>query len=83
LLLQKAIEDAGSLDTQAVAQALDAIDLLTFFGHVKFDTTPESHGLQRGHSMVYIQWQGTADSLEKQVVWPPEGATAEIIYPIP
>jgi ABC-type branched-subunit amino acid transport system substrate-binding protein len=83
LLLQKAIEDAGSLDSQAVAKALDAIDLLTFFGHVKFDTTPESHGLQIGHSMVYIQWQGTADNLEKQVVWPPEGSTAQIIYPIP
>jgi ABC-type branched-subunit amino acid transport system substrate-binding protein len=82
LLLQKAIEDADSLDTDAVKAALDNMDLLTFFGHIKFDTTEESHGLQIGHTMMYIQWQGTADSLEKQIVWPPEAVTAEPIYPI-
>jgi ABC-type branched-subunit amino acid transport system substrate-binding protein len=82
LLLQKAIEDAGSLDTQAVKAALDNLDLLTFFGHIKFNTTAESHGLQVGHSMVYIQWQGAADALAKQVVWPAEGASAPVLYPL-
>jgi branched-chain amino acid transport system substrate-binding protein len=82
LLLQKAIEDADSVDSQAVKTALDNLDLLTFFGHIKFDTTPESHGLQIGHSMMYIQWQGTADSLEKQIVWPPEAVTSEVLYPL-
>jgi branched-chain amino acid transport system substrate-binding protein len=57
LLLQKAIEQAGSLDAEAVKAALESFDLLTFFGYIKFDTTPEAHGLQIGHSMVYIQWQ--------------------------
>jgi len=83
LLLQKAIEQAGSLDPQAVKTALDSVDLLTFFGHIKFDTTAEAHGLQVGHSMVYIQWQGDATNLAKQVVWPQEGATAETVYPLP
>lgn len=83
LFLQMAIEKAGSLDTQAVKAALDAADLLTFFGHVKFDTTPEAHGLQIGHSMVYIQWQGDASSLKKEVVWPAEGSSAEILFPKP
>jgi ABC-type branched-subunit amino acid transport system substrate-binding protein len=82
LLLQKAIEDAGSLDTQAVKAALDNLDLLTFFGHIKFDTSAESHGLEVGHSMVYIQWQQEGDALAKQVVWPAEGASAEILYPL-
>ena len=83
LLLQKAIETAGSLDTQAVKTALDNIDALTFFGHTKFDTSAENHGLQIGHSMVYIQWQkNDAGDLEKQVVWPAEGATADVLYPI-
>lgn len=83
LLLQKAIEQAGSLDTQAVKTALDGFDLLTFFGHIQFDTSAEAHGLQTGHSMVYIQWQkDEAGSLVKQVVWPAEGATAKIIFPI-
>jgi branched-chain amino acid transport system substrate-binding protein len=80
LLLQRAIEEAGSLDTQAVKSALDNLDLLTFFGHMKFDTNAESHGLQTGHSMVYIQWQkDDSGNLVKQVVWPAEGATADVI----
>jgi hypothetical protein len=32
--------------------------------------------------MVYIQWQTSADGLAKQVIWPPEGATADALYPI-
>lgn len=83
LLLQKAIEDAGSLDVQAVKAALDNLDLLTFFGHNKFNTSAESHGLQEGHSMVYIQWQQEGDALGKQVVWPAEGASADTLYPLP
>jgi branched-chain amino acid transport system substrate-binding protein len=83
LMLQKAIETAGSLDTKAVAAALDSMDMLTFFGHIKFDTSAEAHGLQIGHSMVYIQWQKGADGkLAKQVVWPAEGATSPILYPL-
>ena len=63
--------------------ALDAMDILTFYGRVKFDTTAEAHGLQIGHSMIYIQWQrDDASNLMKQVVWPLEGATADTIYPV-
>jgi ABC-type branched-subunit amino acid transport system substrate-binding protein len=83
LLLQHAIEKAGSLDTQAVKTALDNTDALTFFGHIKFDTSAEKHGLQVGHSMVYIQWQkDSSGNLVKQVVWPTEGATAKVMYPL-
>ncbi len=83
LVLQKAIMDAGSYDPEAVKAALDAMDVLTFYGQIKFDTTAEAHGLQLGHSMVYIQWQtDDAGNLVKQVVWPPEGATADTVYPI-
>jgi ABC-type branched-subunit amino acid transport system substrate-binding protein len=82
LLLQKAIEDADSLDTDAVAAALDNLDLLTFFGHIQFDTTEDAHGLQIGHSMMYVQWQGTASDLTKEIVWPPEAVTAEVLYPL-
>lgn len=46
LLLQKALEDAGSTDTQAIKAALDKMDIMTFFGHLKFNTTAEAHGLQ-------------------------------------
>lgn len=84
LVLQKAIEDADSIDPAAVKAALDDMDILTFYGQIRFETSAEAHGLQIGHSMIYIQWQKDADgNLVKQVVWPEEGATADVIYPLP
>lgn len=80
LLLQKAIEKAGSTDTAKVKAALDAMDLYTFYGRIKFDTTPKAHGLQVGHDMVYTQWQKDAQGkLTNQVVWPEAGKTANAI----
>ena len=80
-----AIETAGSLDTALIAKALDGMDMLTFYGHLKFDTSAAKHGLQIGHEMVYVQWQKSAGSaaLAKQIVWPAEGATAPALYPLP
>lgn len=84
LILQKAIEDAGSLDTAAITAALDKMDIVTFYGHVKFDSTAANHGLQIGHEMVYVQWQkDSGGNLGKQIVWPAAGSTAPLLYPIP
>ena len=77
LILQKAIEDAGSLDTQAVKAAMDNMVIMTFYGKIKFDAGADNHGLQVGHSMVYMQWQKSGDTLVKQIIWPAEGKTAE------
>ncbi len=82
LLLQHAIETAGSIDADAIKAALDATDLMTFYGYMKFDTSAESHGLQLGHDMVVVQWQNGASGLAKQIVWPASGATAAPIYPL-
>src|SRR6202521_3282110 len=38
LAFQKAIENAGSLDPAKVRDALAALDVMTFFGQIKFDT---------------------------------------------
>ncbi len=81
LVLQKAIQDADSIDADKVKAALDKMDVLTFFGHIKFNTT-DSHGLQVGHEMIYIQWQKKDGKLVKEVVWPKEGATAAPLYPL-
>jgi len=81
VVLQKAIIDADSVDPDKVKAALDKMDILTFFGHIKFDTG-DAHGLQLGHEMVYIQWQKEGDKLVKQVVWPQEAATAKLLYPL-
>jgi ABC-type branched-subunit amino acid transport system substrate-binding protein len=83
-ILQKAIIDADSTDPEAVKKAMEAMDILTGYGRIKFDTSEEAHGLQIGHSMVYVQWQkDDAGNLVKQVVWPPEGKTADPLYPKP
>lgn len=84
LILQKAIEDADSIDPAKVKAALEAMDIFTFWGGVKFDTTPEAHGLQVGHTMVVAQWQkNEAGELKRVVIWPADVATAAPLYPIP
>ena len=82
VILQQAIEKAGSLDTEKVTEALNAIDLTTFFGHIKFSTDPAHHGLQLAHEMVLAQWQKANGKLTRQVVWPKAAQSADILYPI-
>lgn len=81
LVLEKAIMDAGSVDADAVKAALDKMDMMIFFGHIKFDTG-EAHGLQVGHDMVYIQWQKQDGQVVRQIVWPEAAKSAEAIYPL-
>jgi branched-chain amino acid transport system substrate-binding protein len=84
LVLQKAIEDADSVDPDAVLAALNATDIMTFYGGIKFDTSAEAHGLQISHEMVVAQWQkNDAGELVRQVVWPADVATADPLYAIP
>ncbi len=76
LFLVKAIEKAGSLDPDAVRQAMNDLALYTFYGKIKID--PET-GLQIGHEMIVGQWQNGV----KVIIWPPEAAEAEPLYPLP
>jgi branched-chain amino acid transport system substrate-binding protein len=82
VILQHAIEKAGSLDTEKVAQALDQTDVTTFFGHIKFATDPKHHGLQVAHEMVLAQWQKANGGAARQVVWPMAAKSADLVYPI-
>jgi branched-chain amino acid transport system substrate-binding protein len=83
VVLQHAIEQAGSIDTDKVAAALNSTDVTTFFGRIKFLTDPDHHGLQAAHQMVLAQWQMVNGKLGRQVVWPPEAKSADLLYPIP
>jgi branched-chain amino acid transport system substrate-binding protein len=83
LILQRAIEQAGGIDTAKVAQVLNATDITTFYGSTKFSTAANEHGLQVGHSMVLAQWQKDKSGKPvKQVVWPLAGKSASFAYPI-
>jgi branched-chain amino acid transport system substrate-binding protein len=83
VILQHAIEQAGSIDQEKVAAALNATDVTTFFGHAKFMTDPGHHGLQEAHQMVLAQWQMVNGKLGRQVVWPAAAQSADLMYPIP
>jgi len=80
LLLAHAIEQAGSIDQAKVAAALNKMDVTTMFGRTKFSTAPKNHGLQLAHAMVLGQWQKKNSQLVKEVIWPKDAKTADIIY---
>src|SRR5271157_374161 len=83
LILQGAIEKAGGIDSDKVAEALNANDVTTFYGRTKFSAAAADHGLQVGHSMVLAQWQkDKSGKLAKEVVWPLAGKSANVNYPI-
>jgi branched-chain amino acid transport system substrate-binding protein len=82
--LQKAIIDADSVDPEAVKAALNAMDIFTFYGAIKFDTSEEAHGLQIAHKMVVAQWQkNDAGDLVLEIVAPADVATVDPLYPVP
>ena len=84
LILQKAIQNADSVNPDKVKAALNAMDIVTFFGGTHFDTTADAHGLQLAHVMVVAQWQkNDAGELKRVVIWPKDVATADPLYPIP
>jgi ABC-type branched-subunit amino acid transport system substrate-binding protein len=83
LVLQKAIMDADSIDPEAVKAALNAMNLMTFYGGIQFDTSEEAHGLQIAHKMVVAQWQkNDAGELVRVVIAPADVRTAEPLYPV-
>jgi branched-chain amino acid transport system substrate-binding protein len=82
VVLQHAIETAGSIDPEKVSAALNSTDITTFFGQIRFATDPGHHGLQVAHKMVLAQWQMVKGKLGRQVVWPTEAQSANLLYPI-
>jgi branched-chain amino acid transport system substrate-binding protein len=75
LALHLAIEQAGSLDTDAVREALRNLDVVTFYGPIKFDET----GKNVAKPMGSIQIQDG----QINVVAPESAAVSELIYPMP
>lgn len=75
LALQRAIEKAGSLDPKKVRDALQALDVSTFYGRLKFDP----RGVNTYKPMVVEQIQSGAH----HTVYPPEVADAQPKYPTP
>ena len=75
LALHLAIEAAGTLDMDAVRQALYDLDVTTFYGPINFDDT----GKNAGKPMGSIQIQDGVIN----VVAPAGSAVADLLYPAP
>ncbi len=80
LLLQHAIEKAGSIDQDKVADQLNKMDVTTFFGKYKVATDAKNHGLQLAHDMVLAQWQKKNGELKLEMVWPDAAKTSDFIF---
>ena len=76
LAYQRAIEQAGSLDREAVRAALAKLDLMTFYGRIKFD----ARGINIYKPMVVEQWQPDG---RKYTVFPANVAEKAALYPMP
>jgi len=74
LIAQRCLEEAGRADDEALWRAACALDCTTFFG--RFRINPRT-GIQVGHEMVWVQWQGG----KRVVVWPLSVAQARPVYP--
>jgi len=75
LAFQKAMENAGSLDPSKVRDALASLDVITFFGEIKFD----SRGINTFKPMVVEQIQNGIH----YTVFPSDVANGRPQYPTP
>lgn len=75
LALQRAIEKADSLDPAKVRNALASLDVMTFFGQIKFD----NRGINTYKPMVVEQIQKGVH----YTVYPPDVANGKPQYPTP
>jgi branched-chain amino acid transport system substrate-binding protein len=76
-IVAAAIEKAGSLDRDAIRDAIAATDMDTVEGHTTFD----ANGVRANPTLIVMQWQGGQEYL----VWPRDPAynTRDVIWPIP
>ncbi|MBE3560382.1 MAG: amino acid ABC transporter substrate-binding protein [Ktedonobacteraceae bacterium] len=75
LAFQYAIQQANSLDPQKVRDALAALDIMTFYGRIRFDST----GANTFKPMVAMQIQDG----KVVTVYPSDVANAKLQYPTP
>jgi branched-chain amino acid transport system substrate-binding protein len=73
---QHAIEKANSLDPQKVRDALASLDIMTFYGQIKFD----DRGVNIYKPMAVEQLQPDG---KKYTVFPVDVAEKEVLYPMP
>lgn len=76
IAFQKAIEKAGSLDPDSIRNALASLDVMTFYGRIRFD----SRGLNIYKPIAIEQLHPDGN---KYTVFPLDVAEREALYPMP
>ncbi len=76
LVIQRCIEESGTLDDLILRETVKGLEFKTFYGDFKIDPFT---GNQIGHKMVIVQWQGG----NKYTVYPKEMAERDLMYPKP
>lgn len=74
VVVQRCLEETGGADSQALREAASKLDFSTFYGSFKIDAET---GRQTGRQVLLVQWQRG----RKVIVWPPQSAQADLIYP--
>jgi branched-chain amino acid transport system substrate-binding protein len=76
IVYQRALESAGTLDPKKVRDAIAALDIMTFYGRIKFD--PRGVNIYKPMAAEQLQPDG-----RKYTVYPREVAEKDGIYPMP
>ena len=76
LVIQKGIEESGTLEDISIRETAGRTQFRTFYGDFKIDPVT---GNQIGHKMVIVQWQGS----NKFIVFPKELSEKDPLYPKP
>lgn len=76
LVAQASVERASSLENRELRHRAGEMDISTFYGRFKIEPNT---GKQIGRSTLLVQWQKG----EKVVLWPPEQAKGQLVYPWP
>ena len=77
-MVVKAIEDAKSLDKEALISALEKVEMKSPLGTVRFKSTGKTLH-QVVDKLFVVQWQGG----KVAILYPEEYKTGELIYPVP
>jgi branched-chain amino acid transport system substrate-binding protein len=75
IALEDAIEKANSLQADKVRNALQRLDIQTFYGRIRFGSAG-----QNPYKPMFVE---QIQSLKRQTVWPSEMATTAALYPTP
>ena len=73
VVIQRCVEECGSLDDADLRRAASTLDFTTFYGRFRIDDT----GRQVGKPALLVQWQKG----EKAIVWPPEQRKGKLVHP--